>query len=93
MLNKAELVARVAEQTGMKRREVEKVIAATLEVIEGALTSGGKVQVVGFGTFEVRNRAERIGRNPRTGKAMKIAASKVPVFKAGKAFKEKVAAI
>ncbi|MEW5865550.1 MAG: HU family DNA-binding protein [Bacillota bacterium] len=92
-MNKAELVARVAEQTGMKRREVEKVIAATLEVIEGALTSGGKVQVVGFGTFEVRNRAERIGRNPRTGKAMKIAASKVPVFKAGKAFKEKVAAI
>lgn len=93
MLNKAELVARVAEETGMKRREVEKVIAATLEAIEGALTSGGKVQVVGFGTFEVKKRAERMGRNPRTGKAMKIAASKVPVFKAGKAFKEKVAAM
>lgn len=91
-MNKAELVASVAEETGMKRREVEKVIAATLEAIEGALASGGKVQVVGFGTFEVRNRAERMGRNPRTGKAMKIAASKVPVFKAGKAFKEKVAA-
>lgn len=92
-MNKAELVARVAEETGMKRREVEKVIAATLEAIEGALTSGGKVQVVGFGTFEVKKRAERMGRNPRTGKAMKIAASKVPVFKAGKAFKEKVAAM
>ncbi|MEW6227505.1 MAG: HU family DNA-binding protein [Bacillota bacterium] len=92
-MNKAELVARVAEDTGMKRREVEKVIAATLEAIEGALTSGGKVQVVGFGTFEVKKRAERMGRNPRTGKAMKIAASKVPVFKAGKAFKEKVAAM
>ncbi len=90
-MNKAELVACVADKTGMKRREVEKIIAATLEAIEGALTSGGKVQVVGFGTFEVRTRAERMGRNPRTGKAMKIASSKVPVFKAGKAFKEKVA--
>ncbi len=90
-MNRTELVARVAEQAGAKKKEVEKVIAATLDVIEAAVSAGEKVQVVGFGTFEARKRAARMGRNPRTGKSMKIAASKVPVFKAGKAFKDKVA--
>ncbi len=89
-MNKAELVAKIAEQTGAKRKDVEKVIGATLEAVENALVSGDKVQLVGFGTFEVRRRAARMGRNPRTGDSIKIAASRVPVFKAGKALKEKV---
>ncbi|MEW6107276.1 MAG: HU family DNA-binding protein [Bacillota bacterium] len=91
-MNKAELVAKVAEQTGARRKDVEKVIGATLEAVESALASGDKVQLVGFGTFEVRERAARTGRNPRTGASIKIAASRVPVFKAGKALKDKVAA-
>ncbi|MDI7246805.1 MAG: HU family DNA-binding protein [Bacillota bacterium] len=91
-MNKAELVAKVAEQTGAKRKDVERIVGATLEAVEGALVSGDKVQLVGFGTFEVRERAARMGRNPRTGDSIKIAASRVPVFKAGKALKDKVTA-
>ncbi|HHP50790.1 MAG TPA: HU family DNA-binding protein [Moorella mulderi] len=91
-MNKAELVDSVAEKTDLTKKEVEKVINAVLETIEEALVEGDRVQLVGFGTFEVRERAPRTGRNPRTGEEIQIAAARVPVFKAGKALKEAVSA-
>lgn len=87
-MNKTELVAAVAENAALSKKDAEKAISAVIDAITGALADGDKVQLVGFGTFEVRERGARTGKNPRTGEAIKIAASKVPAFKAGKAFKD-----
>ena len=89
-MNKTELIAAVAEKAGLTKKDVEKTITATLETVKEVVAKGDKVQVVGFGTFEVSERAEREGRNPQTGETMKIAASKAPKFKAGKALKDQV---
>ena len=85
-MNKTELIEAIAKETGLKKKDAEAAIGA----IEGALAKGEKVQLVGFGTFETKTRAAREGRNPRTGKTIKIAASKYPAFSAGKAFKDSV---
>lgn len=90
-MNKVELVAAVAEKAALSKKDAEKAVAAVLGAIEEAVAGGDKVQLVGFGTFEIRERAARTGRNPQTGAEIKIAASKQPVFKAGKAFKDAVA--
>lgn len=90
-MNKVELVAAVAEKAELSKKDAEKAVAAVFGAIEEAVAAGDKVQLVGFGTFEVRERAARTGRNPQTGAEIKIAASKQPVFKAGKAFKDAVA--
>ena len=90
-MNKVELVASVAEKSGLSKKDAEKAVAAVLESVVGAVVKGDKVQLVGFGTFEVRARGARKGKNPRTGEEITIAASKQPVFKAGKAFKDAVA--
>jgi len=87
-MNKTELVAAMAEQAGVSKKDAEKTLKAFTDVVADELKKGGKVQLVGFGTFEVSQRAAREGRNPQTGKAMKIAASKAPKFKAGKALKD-----
>ena len=89
-MNKTELVAAMAEQAGVSKKDAEKTLKAFTDVVAEELKKGGKVQLVGFGTFEVSERAAREGRNPQTGKAMKIAASKAPKFKAGKALKDAV---
>ena len=87
-MNKAELIAAVAENAELTKKDAEKAGKAFIEVVTDELKKGEKVQVVGFGTFEVAERAAREGRNPQTGEAMKIAASKSPKFKAGKALKD-----
>lgn len=87
-MNKAELIAAIAENADMTKKDAEKALKAFVDVITEELKKGEKVQVVGFGTFEVSERAEREGRNPHTGETMKIAASKAPKFKAGKALKD-----
>ena len=87
-MNKAELIAAVAEKTGLSKKDTEAVVSASLEVITESLAQGEKVQLVGFGSFETKARAARIGRNPRTKEEIKIPASKLPVFKAGKALKD-----
>lgn len=89
-MNKNELVAALAEKTSMKKTEVEKVLKAFTETVTEELKKGEKIQLVGFGTFEVAKREAREGRNPRTGETMKIAASNAPKFKAGKALKDAV---
>ncbi|HBV99277.1 MAG: DNA-binding protein [Peptococcaceae bacterium BICA1-7] len=89
-MNKADLVSKVAEKTDFTKKDAEKAVSAVLASIEEALSSGEKVQLVGFGTFEIRQRAARKGRNPQTGQEISIAAAKVPVFKAGKALRESV---
>lgn len=89
-LNKTDLVNKVAQRTGAKKKDVDMIISTMLESIGDALVSGDKVQLVGFGSFEVRNRAERIGRNPRTKEEILIPACKVPAFRAGKTLKDKV---
>ncbi|MFO8191698.1 MAG: DNA-binding protein [Firmicutes bacterium ML8_F2] len=89
-MNKSELVDLVAEKAGMSKKDSEKAVKAVLESITDGLVGGDKVQLVGFGTFEVRNRKAREGRNPATGEKIKIKALKVPAFKPGKALKEKV---
>jgi DNA-binding protein HU-beta len=89
-LNKTELVSSVAEKAEVTKKDAEKVIGAVFATIEEALVKGDKVQLVGFGTFEVRERAARAGRNPKTGEEITIAAAKVPAFKPGKALKEAV---
>lgn len=89
-MNKAELIASVAEQAALSKKDAEKAINAVVDTISTALTEGDKIQLVGFGTFEVRAREARTGKNPRTGEAIQIAASKVPAFKAGKALKDAV---
>ncbi len=89
-MNKTELIDLVAEKAGMSKKDSEKAVKAVLDSITEGLLKGDKVQLVGFGTFEVRNRKEREGRNPATGEKIKIMALKVPAFKPGKALKEKV---
>jgi len=89
-MNKTELISAVAEKTAMTKKDVEKTIGAVLESIEEALARGEKVQLVGFGTFETRQRAARKGRNPQTGEEIHIPATKVPVFKAGKSLRDAV---
>lgn len=89
-MNKTELVAAVAEKAGLSKKDAEKAIAAYTDVVSEELVNGGKVQLVGFGTFEVVERPEREGRNPKTKERITVAASRVPKFKAGKALKDKV---
>ena len=90
-MNKTELVNAVAEKADFSKKDSDKAVAAVLDSITDALAQGDKVQIVGFGTFEVRARAEKQGRNPKTGEAMIVPASNLPAFKAGKALKEAVA--
>ena len=90
-MNKNELIAAVAEKAGLSKKDAEAAITATVEAITEALTQEEKVQLVGFGSFEVKTRAERVGRNPKTKESIQIPASKAPVFKAGKALKDAVA--
>ena len=89
-MNKTELVAAMAEQAEMTKKDAEKALTAFTGVVAKELKNGGKVQLVGFGTFEVSERSAREGRNPQTGEPMKIDASKAPKFKAGKALKDEV---
>ena len=89
-MNKAELTAAIVKKTGFTKKDAEKALAAVTDVITEALAEGEKVQVVGFGGFEVRTRPARVARNPRTGETIEIEASKAPVFKAGKALKDSV---
>ncbi len=89
-MNKTELIAAAAESTGLTKKDTEKVLNAAFDAITAALVHGDKVQVSGFGIFEVKERQARVGRNPRTGDSMDIAASRVPSFKAGKALKDSV---
>lgn len=89
-MNKTELVAAIADQAEISKKDAEKALKAFTDVVGEQLKKGDKIQLVGFGTFEVSERAAREGRNPQTGKAMKIAASKAPKFKVGKALKDLV---
>ncbi|HEY8486806.1 MAG TPA: HU family DNA-binding protein [Limnochordales bacterium] len=90
-MTKAELVDKVAEKTGLTKKDSGRALDAVFEAITEALAGGQRVQLVGFGSFEVRRRAARKGRNPQTGKEIQISARRVPAFKAGKALKEAVA--
>ena len=89
-MNITELVAAIAEKAEISKKDSEKALKAFIDVVSDQLKKGDKVQLVGFGTFEVSERAAREGRNPQTGKTMKIAACKAPKFKAGKALKDEV---
>ncbi|MEN6327346.1 MAG: HU family DNA-binding protein [Syntrophomonas sp.] len=89
-MNKTELVGQVAAQTGMTKKDVEKIVNAFFTTVEGALKADDKVQLIGFGTFEVRERQARKGRNPQTGAEIDIPANRVPAFKAGKALKDTI---
>ncbi len=89
-MNKSELIAAIAAKTGDTKKDAEATLNAFIDVVTEALVKGEKVQLVGFGSFEVRKRAARKGRNPQTKEEIKIPASKAPVFKAGKALKELV---
>ena len=89
-MNKTELTAAMAEQAGISKKDAEKALKAFVDVVSEELKKGGKVQLVGFGTFEVSERAAREGRNPQTKESIKIAASKAPKFKAGKPLKDLV---
>ncbi len=86
-MNKNELISAVAEKTGISKKDSEKAINAALDAITAAVANGEKVQLIGFGTFELRERAEKQARNPRTGETMTVPACKAPAFKAGQAFK------
>ena len=90
VMNKTELIAAVAEKTGISKKDAEAAVKAVTDTIAAELVAGNKVQLVGFGTFEVSERPAREGRNPRTGETIKIAAAKNPKFKAGKALKDAV---
>ena len=90
MANKAELIEKVAAATDLTKKDATAAVDAVFSTIQDALANGEKVQLIGFGTFEVRERSAREGRNPQTGKAITIAASKAPAFKAGKQLKELV---
>ncbi len=89
-MNKTELIAAIAKKTDLSKKDAEKALKAFTDTVAAELKKGQKVQLVGFGTFEVTKRAAREGRNPQTGKVMKIKASKAPKFKAGKALKDAV---
>ena len=90
-MNKAELINAAAEKAGLSKKDTEAAVDAAIKAITEALAAGDKVQLVGFGSFEIRARAARIGRNPKTKEEIKIPASKVPAFKAGKALKDAIA--
>jgi len=90
MVTKKDLTAEVAETTDLSKKDTEEVINAFLDSVKNSLKKGEKVSIAGFGNFEIRERSARVGRNPRTGESMNIAASKVPAFKAGKELKELV---
>lgn len=90
-MNKAELIAAVADKSGLSKKDSEKAVNATLDTITASLAAGEKVQLVGFGVFDVKHRGVRMGRNPKTKEEIQIPASRVPQFKAGKALKEAVA--
>ena len=90
-MNKNELITAVAEKSGMTKKDAEKAIAAVVDTLTEALVKGDKVTLVGFGSFETKTREARIGRNPKTKETIEIPASCIPVFKAGKALKDKVA--
>jgi DNA-binding protein HU len=90
MANKQDLIAKVVEATGLTKKDATASVNAVFDTVKDYLAEGEKVQLIGFGNFEVRERAARQGRNPQTGEAISIAASKVPAFKAGKALKEAV---
>ena len=90
MANKAQLIENVAEKTGLTKKDATTAVDAVFESIQDSLSNGEKVQIIGFGNFEVRDRAARKGRNPQTGEEIEIAASKVPAFKPGKALKDAV---
>ena len=89
-MNKTELIAAVAEKADLSKKDAEKAVKAFTDVVSEELVNGGKIQLVGFGTFEVSERAAREGRNPKSGEVMNIPASKTPKFKAGKALKDMV---
>ena len=89
-MNKSDLVNAIAKNEGIEKKCAEKAVNAVFATIADALAKGEKIQLVGFGTFEIRERAEKQGRNPRTGETMTVPASKVPAFKAGKALKDAV---
>lgn len=89
-MNKKDLIAAIAEETGMTKKDVSTVVDATFDKITAALVAGDKVQLMGFGTFETRERGERTGKNPQTKETVTIAACKAPAFKAGKALKDAV---
>ena len=90
-MNKTELIAEVAAKSGLSKKDAEKALAAVVDTVKEAVAKGDKVQLVGFGSFEVKTRAARTGLNPRTKEPVEIAATKVPTFKAGKALKDAVA--
>ena len=90
MMNKQDLIAAMADKASLTKKDAEAALNAFVATVEGALKKGDKVQLVGFGSFEVRARAARTGRNPQTGAEIKIKASKVPGFKAGKALKDAI---
>lgn len=90
-MNKTELIAEVAKKAGLSKKDAEKALNATLDVVTEALGAGDKVQLVGFGGFEVRHREARVARNPKTKEPIEVPATKVPVFKAGKALRDRVA--
>lgn len=90
-MNKTELIAEVSNKTGLSRKDAEKAVNAAVEVITETLAAGGKVQLVGFGTFETKRREARMGRNPKTRESIEIPAATVPVFKAGKALRDQFA--
>lgn len=89
-MNKAELIATLAETSGVSKKDTEQVLNAFIATVQKTLKQDGKVQIPGFGSFEVRERAARSGRNPLTGEAIEIAAAKVPAFKAGKGLKDAI---
>ena len=89
-MNKTQLIEVIADKSGLKKKEAEAAVSAVTEAITEALKAGDKVQLIGFGTFEVKERGAREGRNPRTGETIKIAASKHPTFAAGKALKDAI---
>lgn len=89
-MNKADLISTTAEKAGLSKKDTERAVNAAIDSITEALVAGDKVQLVGFGVFEVKNRAARMGRNPKTKEAIEIPASKIPVFKAGKSLKDEV---
>ena len=90
-MNKTDLIAAVAQNAGLTKKDAERVLTAAFDAMTAALVNGEKVQLSGFGTFEVKEREARIGRNPHTKEALEIPATKVPVFKASKALKDYVA--
>jgi len=90
-MNKTELINAIAEKSGLSKKDSEKALCAAVDSVKEALKKGDKVQLIGFGSFETKSRAERIGRNPKTKEEIKIPASRVPQFKAGKALKDAIA--